>query len=100
MPDPPNSLKLAPPEWEQLRDLVDRFEEAWKREGGVDLGGSLPPREAPLRGAVLRELVRTDLELCCRVGRPVDVADYFRRFPELGAADDVPAGLLFEEYRL
>jgi serine/threonine protein kinase len=100
MPDPPNSLKLAPPEWEQLRDLVDRFEEAWKREGGVDLAGYLPPREDPLRGAVLRELVRTDLELCCRVGRPVDAADYFRRFPELGAADDVPASLLFEEYRL
>jgi serine/threonine protein kinase len=97
MQDSPAYSKLTPQEWERLRALVDRFEEASKRQKNVDLADYLPRPGDPLRPAVLRELVRTDVEIRHRLRRPVDVMDYSRRFPELG---EVPVSLLLDDYRL
>src|SRR5262249_14322265 len=91
--------RLTPSEWERLLELADHFEEAWRAAGAADLAAFLRPPEDPLRLAALEELIKTDLEQRCRRREPVDVADYVRRFPELGAADGPPPWLLFEEYR-
>jgi serine/threonine protein kinase len=100
MQDSLESIKLKPHEWDRLRDLVDRFEEAWKKQGDVDPANYLPGPNDPLRLAVLRELVRTDMEIRSRRGTPADLASYLRRFPELGEQSAITATLLFEEYRL
>jgi serine/threonine protein kinase len=76
---------------------VDRFEEASKRQNNVDLADYLPRPGDPLRPAVLRELVRTDVEIRHRLRRPVEIMDYPQRFPELG---EVPISLLLDDYRL
>ena len=100
MNEAPGPSPLTNDDWKQLLSVADRFEEAWKGTEPADLARFLPPADTPLRVAVLQELIKTDLEVRCRRGLPVALEDYAARFPELGSARDLPAVLIYEEYRV
>lgn len=94
---PTNNLNA--PEIE-LDDFVEAFEAAQACEGRADLARFLPEPGHPLYGAVLRELVRVDMEYGWARGQPRRLKDYLRSFPVL--ADDVEGirEIAFEESRL
>jgi serine/threonine-protein kinase len=74
-----------------LDDLADQFESDWSPDRPdrlAELAGRAPPA---LRGDLVRELVRLEIELRQRRGLPADLADYLRRFPELLEDDGWPA---------
>jgi serine/threonine protein kinase/Tfp pilus assembly protein PilF len=83
----------------QLDAFVEPFEAA-RRSQEVDLAGFLPERGHPLYTAVLRELVRVDLEYGweARRARPLDA--YFTQFPELVQDNVSLQEIAYEEYRL
>ena len=80
-------------DWRRLHDLADRLETAWDNADDVDLTQFLPPPGDTLRGAVLTELITTDLEIRWRrkKGRPLEF--YVALFPELGTAAALPPKL-------
>src|SRR5262245_53826162 len=84
----------------ELDAFVAAFEAA--AEGGVnpDLVAFLPPSDHPLHAAVLRELVRVDLEFAWSRGDRRLVEEYRQRFPELFDDPDVVRDLVHEEFRL
>jgi serine/threonine protein kinase len=65
----------------------------------VDLRLLLPPPDAPHRQAVLHELIKIELEVRYARGQGCLLEDLLRQYPELGGAENLPAGLLYEEYR-
>ncbi len=84
---------------EELDDFVRDFERAYARDGHAEIGEFLPPRGHPLREALLRELIRVDLEYGWETGRPKAMSEYLRAFPELWRD---PVGLreiTYEEFR-
>jgi serine/threonine protein kinase/Flp pilus assembly protein TadD len=83
-----------------LGNFVEAYEEARARDGWADLEAFLPPSGHPLRLAVLRELVRIDLEHGWLAGKPTPLERYRHRFPELFANPSDVREVLFEEYRL
>src|SRR5262249_14805023 len=84
--------------WRHTNKLAALLEAAWRQAETVDLAGFLPPPGDALRPAALHELIKTDLEIRWRRGKPADLEHYLRAFPELGPADALPAPLLYEEY--
>ena len=82
-----------------LDDYVERYEEA--RSGGrpADLAHFLPPLADPLHLAVLRELIRVDLEFGLGSGTPAPLDEYRRRFPDLFDDKASAQAVAFEEYR-
>ena len=85
---------------DELDDYVRAFELAHARRGEADPAAYLPPTGHPLRAAVLRELVRVDLEYGWERGRPRDLSEYLITFPALAADSDGLREIAFEEYRL
>ena len=81
-----------------LASAVTRFAKAWERtDSAPDLADYLPV-ESELRGVILIELIKIDLEhRWQRVGRPKKLADYVDEFPELQTMS-LPPDLLYEEY--
>jgi len=79
-------------------DYVASFEDARAR-GPVALEDFLPGPGDPARLAVLRELVRVDLELGWSQGKRQSLEAYLRAFPELEADADAVRDVAFEEYR-
>ena len=70
MADSADLAHLDAEQWDQLQDVADRFEEAWRKAGPVELGPFLPPPGDRLRRVTLHELIKVDLELRWRRGRP------------------------------
>jgi serine/threonine protein kinase/formylglycine-generating enzyme required for sulfatase activity len=99
MPSADDLGQLKTLDWEQLQVLASRFEAA--HEGGetFDWEPFLPPAGDPLRATVLYELIKIDLEIRWRRGRAVRLEDYLDLHPELGSAQELPARLVYEEYR-
>jgi tetratricopeptide (TPR) repeat protein len=89
----------APP-WADIDPFVEAYERQQARDGHADLAAFLPPPRHPLYLAVLRELVRADLEYGWGRGRPRRVEDYLAAFPELRRDRDGLQAIAFEEYRL
>jgi serine/threonine protein kinase/tetratricopeptide (TPR) repeat protein len=92
------TIPQAPP-WEEIDPFIEAFEKCQARHGQADLAAFLPPLCHPHYLAVLRELVRADLEFGWRHGRPRRAEDYLAEFPILR---DDPTGLgavAYEEYR-
>jgi len=83
---------------DDLDPFVESFERQHGRTGAADLADFLPPRDHPLFGRVLAELVRVDMEYSWRAGRRRAVDEYLSRFPELREAG--LGEVCFEEYRL
>jgi serine/threonine protein kinase len=85
----------------ELCDCVNRLRRLlMSGEAPVDLRLFLPPADAPHRRAVLHELIKTELEARYARGRGCLLEEFVRQYPELGSAEDLPAGLLYEEYRV
>ena len=55
--DEPRELNTN--DWNNLENLADSLEEAWKKGQSVDLGKFVPPA-GPQRMAILLELIKTD----------------------------------------
>src|SRR5437763_13261495 len=95
-------LKTA--EWQELQQIADRFEKAWQKAGDrgepPDLARYLPPPQDPLRKLVLQELIKIDLEARWRRNQSTGIEFYLQRYIDLGSGRDVPASLVFEEYRI
>ena len=85
---------------DELDDFILAFEDAYRHRGGADPAAFLPPPGHPLHGAVLRELVRVDLEFGWERGCPKTLDAYQRDFPQLAADSDALQAIAFEEYRL
>src|SRR4051794_12574750 len=84
---------------EALDDSVRAFETAYNRRGPADPAAYLPPDDPPLHAAVLRELVRVDLEYGWERGCPKDLVEYQRAFPALAVDRESLKEIAFEEYR-
>jgi serine/threonine protein kinase len=95
---------LKTSEWQELQQIADRFEKAWRKVADQgeppDLARFLPPPQDPLRKVVLQELIKTDLEARWRRNLSTGIEFYLQRFSELGGAKELPASLLYEEYRI
>jgi hypothetical protein len=87
-------------DWRRVQDLVDQFEEAWKGSAPVQIERFLPPADDPLRAKVLHELIKTELEILWRRGKPCLLESYLERFPELGPTAELATDLIYEEYRV
>src|SRR5215831_20178677 len=73
---------LPPEEWLKLKQVAERFEDAWQDGRRPSIDDCLPA-EGPLRRLALRELVHTDLECRLKAGEPARVEEYLHRYPEL-----------------
>lgn len=82
-----------------VQAAASAYEQAVSQSTAVDLGHFLPPRDDPMRSAILMELVRIDLAARWQKGERVLLEDYLKKFPELGSIDDLPARLIHAEYR-
>lgn len=95
---------LKSSDWQKLQAIADRFEADWQfrstGEKPPDLNDYLPPAGDGLRLLALHELIKTDLEIRYRRGQPTALEDYLKTFPELGPKDQLPAPLIFEEFRV
>ena len=69
MPDASNLGHLRSTDWKRLNDAADRFETACRSGDPLNWDKFLPPHGDPLRATVLRELIKTDLEIGWRRGR-------------------------------
>jgi len=93
--------RIAASNVEQSLDrFVAAFEAVRYEDGSADLANFLPGRNDPLYLAVLRELVRVDLEYAWTRGQGQRLDHYRQKFPEL--FDDMQSvqAVCFEEFRL
>ncbi len=84
----------------KIEQAVSEFEAAWARRERADLRAHLVPESDPDYRHVLCELIRVELELSQRQGRPKTLREYFRDFPELLEDPECRDQLAFEESRL
>ena len=84
----------------ELDAFVAAFEAAAAAGTNPDLALFLPQPGHPLRDAVLRELVRVDLEFAWAGGRGRRIEDYRDRFPQLFEDSTAIRDLIREEFRL
>jgi serine/threonine protein kinase/tetratricopeptide (TPR) repeat protein len=87
------------PCWEEIDPFIEAFERAYANQGHADLAAFLPDRAHPHYLAVLRELVRADIEYAWRSGAQRQAEDYLSAFPALGADPVGLCAVAFEEYR-
>jgi serine/threonine protein kinase len=92
--------QLQPQEWELLQGLADQLEQLLTQADSADLTRLLPSPGTPQRLVFLHELIKTEMEIRCRRSKTVSLDEYLQRYPELGAADRLPAHLIYEEYRV
>ena len=85
---------------DKLDDYVRSFEHSYAEGETAEISAFLPPSDHPLHGAVLRELVRVDLEFGRDRGRPRELDEYLRAYPQLAADRDGMRAIAFEDYRL
>jgi serine/threonine protein kinase/tetratricopeptide (TPR) repeat protein len=88
---------LPQSEWDQLEEVVERFEDAWQRGKRPAIDDYLKPGEFKSPKLVL-ELVHTDLECRLKAGEEVRVETYFERYPQIAGDSDAAVGLIAAEY--
>src|SRR5262249_31827510 len=81
-------------------DYVEAYEAARARDGYADIPAFLPHPDDALCLAVLRELVRVELECSWERGRPRRLEDYRISFPQLFTDPESLQLITFEEFRL
>jgi hypothetical protein len=89
---------LSDVQWHQLEDAASRFEEALKRDPSARLAAYLPRPTDLLRGLILQELIKVDLEFRWKSRQQMLLESYRENFAELGPAEGLPVKLIFEEY--
>jgi len=100
MEPPTDFRKLTDDEWHEFQQRADRFAEAVARGEDVNWDDHLTGLSGNLRHAVLHEFIKIDLEAAWKSGRRAFIDDYLRRYPELGGPYDLPAHLVYEEFRV
>jgi len=100
MEPPTDFRKLTDDDWRELQERADRFAEALRRGGDVDWQEHLAGLSGNLRNCVLHEFIKIDLEAAWKSGRRAFLDEYLRKFPELGSPYDLPAHLVYEEFRI
>src|SRR5687767_4465211 len=86
--------------WDELEEITDRLEAAWKSGGPVELSPFLPGEGNAMRSMALLELIKVDMECRWRNGKPVVLDYYVDKYKELGGRRSLPAHLIYEEYRV
>jgi WD40 repeat protein len=69
-------------DWSALKDIVTRFENAWRQGPRPTIDDYLPTGDS-LRSQVLLELVHVELELRLKAEETARVEEYLARYPEL-----------------
>lgn len=87
-------------EWVEVDRRVEEFERARRLGIAARISEFLPERESALYHAVLRELVRVDLELRAETGEHVSLSDYEAEFPELRDDPETLEQVVYEEFRV
>ncbi len=83
-----------------LDEYVEAFEDARHSAGAADLRAFLPPEGDDMYPAVLRELVRIDMEMGWGSDAPRGLEYYRADFPSLFSDRESLQEIAFEEYRL
>lgn len=101
-PTAPFEARLDRPSdvWAVVGDRLEAFARAWEAGGPPpDLAAFLPAAGGSVRGVVLAELVKLDLDHRVQRGLDRPLEDYLRAFPEL---DDrgPPSDLIYEDYQV
>ncbi|HEV3122613.1 MAG TPA: hypothetical protein VGY53_11950 [Isosphaeraceae bacterium] len=86
--------------WAELDFFVRGYEQAHARDKRARIADFLPARDHPLYSAVLRELVRVDLEYGWEGGCPKTVDHYLQDYPDLKQDHESLRAIIFEEFRL
>src|SRR3989442_5549810 len=98
---PADTPATTPPDRDlELDSYLAAFEVAAACGTPADPAEFLPDLDHPLYAAVLRELLRVDLEFAWGRGEPRRVEDYRERFPAAFADPAAVHDLAREEYRL
>jgi predicted ATPase len=98
----PRRGPVPPPlseDWLALKDVVGRFENAW-RQGPRPVIDDYLPAGDPLRSRVLTELVHIDLELRLKAGEAARVEEYLASYPGLAGDRAVILALIAAEHEL
>ncbi len=85
-------------DWDQLENILERFEADWRRGAQPALDDYLP-EGGPERAALLIELVHEDLEYRVAAGGAARVETYVARYPELATDPAVLQDLIVTEFR-
>jgi hypothetical protein len=96
---PATRAPLEPTEWDQVQRVANSYKKALQTTSAVDLEHFLPT-QARVRAWALVELVKLDLAFRWENGRGVLLDHYLEKFPDLGPPKELPAALVYEEYRL
>ena len=100
MQAPTDFRKLSDDEWREFQRRADRFADAVNSGGSLSWMTHLDGLSGNLRTAVLHEFIKIDLDASWKKGIRIFLDDYMRRMPELGSPYDLPAHLVYEEYRV
>ncbi|MCE9530429.1 MAG: protein kinase [Planctomycetes bacterium] len=100
MPSQNNIRKLSESDWKLLEERADRFAEALKKGMAADWQTFLQDLSPEMRTAVLREMVKIDLDHRVMAGQKPLLEEYIARFPEIGDASSLPVDLICEEFRI
>jgi hypothetical protein len=76
-----DTCTLAGSAWDELEDVIRRFEDAWQGRARPEISAYLPTGAGRTR--LLTELVHIDLEYRLRAGESARVEEYLARYPEL-----------------
>ncbi len=101
----PNEPLDSAQSWELLAEQLDQFITAWDSETEPPDPGRFLPAGEPIRGLVLVELLKVDLEYRLERGVSVSLEQYLERFPELNVDESSvpgapPCDLVYEEFHL
>jgi serine/threonine protein kinase len=94
---PWSGLNLPTEVWDQLQQILERFEDAWRRGERPNVDDYLPEGGAHRQVFVI-ELVHEDLEYRWAAGEAVRVEAYLERYPELRDDPGAALSLIAAEY--
>jgi len=100
MTTPEKSVTAVDSSWLEIDRFVAAYESCQIEHGHADINDFLPEPDDPRYRAVLRELVRVDLEYGWERGRAQRIEAYLDQFPDLKADRQSLQEISFEEFRL
>jgi len=79
--------------------ILSKYVAQWRSGPRPAIAAFLPSSDRAQRRALLEALLAADLTERLAAGETARIEDYLQRFPELGAAEDLPCELIVAEYR-
>jgi eukaryotic-like serine/threonine-protein kinase len=100
MPSGPETVPLpGADDWLALKDVVTRFESAWRQGHRPAVDDYLLTGDV-LRPQILIELVHVELELRLKAGEAARAEEYIARYPELASDRSAVLNVIAAEYEL